>query len=154
MVTYQVKSLAFVKGILKVNSDLPEHLQHGLFAKPGAVYDAIGRYANEPSFIKPDTERAPRGFAFKAFGVEGERLEEDGLQTQDMMFNNSPMVELTDIDTTLEIFKLRERYYDSPKTLQLELAKRSDRTKQLAPAMLPNTHVIGTELYTQCTYAC
>lgn len=64
--------------------------------------------------------------------------------------NNAPMVELTDIDTTLEIIQLREKYFDSPKTLQLELAKRSDRMKQFAPGMLPNHYIIGDEFFTQC----
>lgn len=62
------------------------------------------------------------------------------------------MVELTDIDTTLEIISLREKYFDSPKTLQLELAKRSDRMKQFAPGMLPNHYVIGDEFFTQCEH--
>lgn len=64
--------------------------------------------------------------------------------------NNAPQVELTDVDTTLEIIQLREKHFDSPMTLQLELAKRSDRMKQFAPTMLPNHYLIGDDFFTQC----
>lgn len=157
----QVKSLAFVRGELKINSDLPSHLQHGLFSTPGAVHPAIGRYANEPSFILPDNQRAPRGFGLKIFDVKGDRLSSipipapDGapssdLGTQDLLFNNAPIVELTDIDTTIEIFELRTKYFDSPTRLQAEYAKRSDRLKQFAPAMLPNEYVVAATMFSQC----
>ncbi|KAK4685785.1 hypothetical protein P7C73_g4355, partial [Tremellales sp. Uapishka_1] len=143
-----VKSLAFVKGTLAIDSDLPKHLQQGIFV-PGKKYDCIARFANEPSFIMDDKEKAPRGLGLKIFEVEGERLEQDpGNHTQDFLFNNAPMVE-----TTKEIFELREKHFDSPKTLQLELAKRSDRLKQFAPTMLPNTFVIGATMYTQSAFS-
>ncbi|WVR07628.1 hypothetical protein IAU60_004670 [Kwoniella sp. DSM 27419] len=152
-----VKSLAFVKGSLTIREDLPEHLRQGLFSTPGKTYDAIGRYANEPSFILPDNTSAPRGFGLKIFDVEGKRLSPapDGSEdqgTQDFLFNNAPIVELTDLDTTIEIFELRTKYFDSPTKLQLELAKRSDRLKQFAPSMLPNEFVVGATMYSQSSF--
>ena len=145
-----VKSLAFVRGTLTVNADLPSHLQHGIF-RPGATYPVIARYANEPSFILPDYQKAPRGLGLKVFEVEGARLEGAGVgKTQDFLFNNAPIVELTDVDTTLEIFELRTKYHDSPTKLQLALAARSDRVKQFAPGLLPNTYVVGNTFFTQC----
>ncbi|OCF38062.1 hypothetical protein I316_00286 [Kwoniella heveanensis BCC8398] len=152
-----VKSLAFVKGELKIKQDLPSHLQHGLFSTPGKTYAAIGRYANEPSFILPDNQKAPRGFGLKIFDVEGKRLSPapDGSETrgtQDFLFNNAPIVELTDLDTTIEIFELRTKYFDSPTKLQLELAKRSDRLKQFAPAMLPNEYVVAATMFSQSAF--
>ena len=149
-VNTQVKSLAFVRGTLTISADLPAHLRQGIAKQPGKAYPVIARYANEPSFILPDTQRAPRGLGLKIFGVEGDRLEDDGKHTQDFLFNNAPIVELTDVDTTLEIFDLRTKYFDSPTRLQLELAKRSDRLKQFAPGMLPNTYVVGDTMFTQC----
>ncbi|WWD19701.1 hypothetical protein CI109_104165 [Kwoniella shandongensis] len=152
-----VKSLAFVKGTLKINDDIPLHLQHGLFSTPGASHPAIGRYANEPSFILPDNQRAPRGFGLKIFDVRGHRLSPapDGSTeagTQDFLFNNAPIVELTDLDTTIEIFELRTKYFDSPTRLQAELAKRSDRLKQFAPSMLPNEYVVAATMYSQSAF--
>lgn len=146
-----MKSLAFVRGTLTISPNLPPHLQQGIAKQPGKTHPVIARYANEPSFILPDTQRAPRGLGLKIFNVEGERLEDDGKHTQDLLFNNAPIVELTDVTTTLAIFELRTRYFDSPTQLQLELAKRSDRLKQFAPGMLPNTHVVGDTMFTQCT---
>ncbi|WWC72083.1 uncharacterized protein I206_106043 [Kwoniella pini CBS 10737] len=152
-----VKSLGFVKGSIAINSDLPSYLQHGLFAEVGKKYDCIGRYANEPSFILPDNTSAPRGFSLKIFDVNGERLSpapngSTNQGTQDFLFNNAPIVELTNLNTTIEIFELRTKYFDNPTQLNLELAKRSDRLKQFAPFMLPNKYVIGSTFYSQSAF--
>lgn len=88
----------------------------------------------------------------KVFEVSGEPLlqgEEYTTRTQDFMFNNAPMVELTDVKTTLEIQQIRERNFDSGMGLTAELMKRSDRSKQFAPGMLPNEYVIGTTMFSQ-----
>ncbi|WWD03729.1 hypothetical protein V865_001785 [Kwoniella europaea PYCC6329] len=152
-----VKSLGFVKGTFTVNPSLPPYLRHGLFSEPGKSYNCIGRYANEPSFILPDNTSAPRGFSLKVFDVHGDRLSPspDGSTnhgTQDFLFNNAPIVELTDLNTTIEIFELRTKYFGSPTKLQVELAKRNDRLKQFAPAMLPNEYVVGSTFYSQSSF--
>ncbi|CDZ98863.1 Catalase-like domain [Phaffia rhodozyma] len=148
-----VKSLAFVKGYLTISSDLPSHLQYGLFASPGKRFDVIGRYANEPVHILDDTIKSPRGLGIKVFGVEGNPIEgTQGTGSMDLHFNSAPMLELTDLDTCLEIFDLRERYWDDNADLQKELAKRADTTKQSAPASLPNLPVIGLQMYTQAAF--
>jgi hypothetical protein len=87
----------------------------------------------------------------KIFNVKGERIlpDETGLDTQDFLFNNAPMVELTDVKTTLEIQTLREQYFDDPAQLKKELGKRSDSSKQLAPGTLPNTYLLGSTMYSQ-----
>lgn len=66
--------------------------------------------------------------------------------------NNADMLELTDLDTTLEIFTLRENYWREPEKLKAELAKRSDRTKQFAPGMLPSKPILGMTMFSQCGY--
>ena len=53
------------------------------------------------------------------------------------------MLELTDLPTTLEIFKIRTRNFDDHDNLNKELKKRSDYKKQTAPATLPNVHPIS-----------
>lgn len=93
--------------------------------------------------------------AIKVFNVHGERLETPGnqdLSTQDFFFNNAPMIELTDIDTCLEIMKLRETYFDSPTGLSMALKLRTDAIKQHAPGMLPNTNMISHSMYTQSAF--
>jgi len=59
-------------------------------------------------------------------------------------------LELTDLDTALEIFSLREKYWRDPAGLKAELAKRSDSSKQFAPGMLPSKPIMGMEMYSQC----
>lgn len=149
-----VKTQGIVKGTLTVPSSLPPHLSQGLFAHPG-TYPVAARYANEPVFLQPDTEPGPRGLALKVFNVRGERLDTPGngaLSTQDFFFNNAPMIELTDVDTCLEIMQLREKYFDSPTRLAAALKLRSDAVKQHAPGMLPNTNMIGHAMYTQSAF--
>lgn len=149
-----VKGLGYVKGTFTVKDDLPVHLQHGIFASPGAQFPAIARYANEPSHLKPDTDAMPRGLSMKLFDVPaGKRIDAESYgqsNTQDFLFNNAPMLELTDLDTTLEIFTLREKYWRDPAGLKAELAKRSDRSKQFAPGTLPAKPIMGMEMFSQC----
>jgi hypothetical protein len=133
-----VKTQGVVKGKLTVLPDLPEHLQQGLFKTPGKTYDVAARYSNEPSWLQADQENGPRGLGMRVFGVEGERLEtadQDGT-THDFFFNNAPSIELTDIDTCLEIVQLREKYFDSPLKLAAANRLRTDAMKQTAPCKL------------------
>ena len=111
----------------------------------------MARFANEPSFVLPDNTNAPRGLGMKGFGVKGERILDDqaGLETQDFLWNNAPMVELTDVKTTLEIQRLREKCFDDHAQLKKELTKRRDAAKQLAPGQLPNTYLLGGTMYSQ-----
>ena len=63
------------------------------------------------------------------------------------------MLELTDIDTTLDIMTLREKHFDSSTpTLLAATAARTDAIKQTAPAMLPNTHIIAMDMFTQSAF--
>ena len=93
--------------------------------------------------------------SIKIFNVRGERLDTPGnenLSTQDFFFNNAPMIELTDIDTCLEIMQLREKHFDSPTALALALKLRTDTIKQHAPGLLPNTNMISHSMYTQSAF--
>jgi hypothetical protein len=130
-----VKTQGIVKGKLTVQAELPDHLRQGLFRNPGRTYDVAARYANEPVFLQADQEPGPRGMGLRIFGVEGERLEgaDANAKTQDFFFNNAPMIELTDIDTCLEIMQLREKYFDSPVKLAAATKLRTDAIKQSAP---------------------
>lgn len=130
-----VKTQGIVKGKLTVLPDLPSHLRQGLFKTPGTTYDIAARYANEPVFLQADQDPGPRGLGLRVFGVEGQRLPRADASgtTQDFFFNNAPMIELTDIDTCLEIMELREKYFDSPTKLAAATKLRTDAIKQSAP---------------------
>ena len=93
--------------------------------------------------------------AMRVFNVQGERLQLDGnedLKTQDFFFNNAPMIELTDIDTCLEMMQLRERNFNSPTGLSLAMKMRTDAMKQHAPGLLPNTNIISHSMFTQSVF--
>lgn len=123
-----VKTQGIVKGKLAVLRHLPIHLQQGLFKTPGKSHDVAARYANEPVFLQADHEPGPRGLSMRIFGAEGERLEgaDPDATSQDFFFNNAPMIELTDIDTCLEIMQIREKYFDSPAKLAAATKLRTD----------------------------
>lgn len=92
----------------------------------------------------------------KVFNVEdsGPWLDEVGEQchTQDFTFNNAPILELTDLPTCLEIFTLRERYFDDPEGLKKQLEQRRDRDLQFAPGGLPNHHFMSYVMYSQSAF--
>lgn len=148
-----VKTQGIVKGTLTVPSLLPSHLQQGLFKTPGRTYPVAARYANEPIFLTPDQEPGPRGLSMRVFGAEGERLEGASSDAvQDFFFNNAPSIELTDINTCLEIMQMRERYFDSPVKLAAATRLRTDAVKQTSPFRLPNTNLIGMNYYSQSAF--
>jgi hypothetical protein len=127
----QHKTQGIVRGKLTVLQDLPTHLQQGIFKTLRKMYDIAVRYANEPVFLQPDQEPGSRGMDLSMFGVEGERLSsaDQDATTQDFFFNNAPMIELTDIDTSLETMELREKCFDSPTKLAAVTSLRTDVMK-------------------------
>lgn len=151
-----VKTQAIVKGFMTVEKDLPKYLAQGIFSNSGKTYLPAIRYANEPSFLQDDRTSGPRGCGMKVFGVDGPGSFMDPAseetQTQDFTFNNAPLLELTDLPTTLEIFQIRERNFDNPENLKAELNKRKDKDLQFAPASLPNQHFMSYTMYSQSAY--
>jgi len=112
------------------------------------------RYANEPSFLQDDRAPGPRGCGLKIFGVTGDFLDPMGekTHTQDMTFNNAPILELTDLPTTVKIFQIRERNFRTPEKIPEEVKKRDDAELQMAPTQLPNHHFLGYTMYSQSAY--
>ncbi|KAF2773288.1 heme-dependent catalase [Teratosphaeria nubilosa] len=151
-----VKTQAIVKGTLTVALDLPPELAQGIFSRAGKTYPVGIRYANEPSFLQDDRAPGPRGCGMKVFNVDhpGPWLDDVGesTQTQDFTFNNAPVLELTDLHTTLEIFDIRERNFDNPEGLKAELNERKDKDMQFAPAGLPNQHFMSYTMFSQSAY--
>ena len=97
-----LKTQGLVTGSLTVHSDLPEDLHTSLF-RPGEKYNVIMRYANEPFKIDPDTVPGPRGIGMKIFL--------DRETTQDILMNNGPILELTDVKTRKEIFEFEGKVF-------------------------------------------
>ncbi|KAI0132713.1 catalase-like domain-containing protein [Xylariales sp. AK1849] len=151
-----VKTQGVVKGTLTVSSDLPPELAHGICSPENAQksHPVVLRYANEPSFLQDDRAPGPRGCGMKIFEVEGEFMDPIGakVRTQDLTFNNAPILELRDLPTTLEIFQIRERHFREPEKIEPELKKRKDAQLQMAPAQLPNQHFLSYAMYSQSAY--
>lgn len=149
-----VKTQGIVKGKLTILPDLSEHLSQGLFSNGGREHDVAIRFANEPSFLQDDRTADPRGCGMKVFGVEGEFMDPAGREsrTHDFTFNNTPVLELRDLPTCLEIFQLREEYFDGAQGLKNALEQRSDKDLQFAPTQLLNRHFLSYTMYSQSAF--
>lgn len=69
-----------------------------------------------------------------------------------MTFNNSPALELRDLPTTVDIFRIREANFDDPDEIAAQMKKRKDATLQMAPTQLPNQHFLSYTMYSQSAY--
>ncbi len=87
------KSHGCVVAEFEVNGDIPPNLQYGLFAKPGARYQALIRFSNASVRLAPDLENqenGSRGMAIKVFEVPGTVLVKDGEnRNQDFLMINT-----------------------------------------------------------------
>ncbi|MDD2944384.1 MAG: catalase family protein [Acinetobacter sp.] len=88
------KSHGFLKGILTIPENLPDHLAQGIFAHPG-YYDVMVRLSAAPGDLRSDKTPVPHGFALKILNVPGERLlPEDSSEgkNQDFLMVNMPVL--------------------------------------------------------------
>jgi hypothetical protein len=84
------KTHGIVRGEFIVRDDLPAHLRHGIYAKPG-VYRAWVRFSGPGPYITTDIDDA--GFmsiSVKLMGVPGPKLWPDERFTQDMFGVSTP----------------------------------------------------------------
>jgi len=85
------KHHGMVAGFLEVNADVPVELRHGVFAKPGAKFDAWIRFSSSSKRAQSDTVGDGRGVAIKLLDVPGARLLDDqNVGVQDFLFLNGP----------------------------------------------------------------
>lgn len=126
-------------GKFTVHDKLPAHLAQGMFAKPGS-YDVIMRYSSLTPKIVPDNAAAPRGIGMKIFGIEGEKIWGEDKKTQDWTFNNYPILELRDPQTTYDIADALERNWNDLPTFADEQSKRVDADVATLGGQLPKQH--------------
>ena len=109
------KAHGCVKAKFTVNSNLPQHFQTGLFAKPGQSYDAWIRFSNASVLreddLKPNAQgtrtNGSRGMAIKVLGVEGNMLESDkGQSNQDFLMINTPEFAFSNVRDYLRLNRL------------------------------------------------
>ena len=151
-----VKNQGIVKGTFTVMPNLPEHLAQGICSLANAKHPhrvAI-RFANEPSFLQDDRAPGPWGCGMKVFNVEGSFMDCAGerTKTQDFTFNNTPVLELRDVKTCVEVFTIGEAHFREPEKIAPEMKKRKDAQLQMAPTQLPNQHFLSFNMYSQSAY--
>jgi len=112
------KSNGILKGELVVHANLPPELAQGIFAAP-RTYPVVVRLSSAPGDIHTDKIPAPRGFAFKVIGVEGERLTPGlGGANQDFLMVNFPALSFGTIPTYKRMLTLLEANAHAPDTFQ------------------------------------
>lgn len=83
------KSHGILRGELRVKAGLPPYLAQGLFATE-ASYPIIVRFSTAPGDIRSDQVNTQRGMAIKVIGAPGQRVVDDGGNTQDFLLVNHP----------------------------------------------------------------
>jgi catalase len=80
-----------VRAKFQVWSDIPGHLQVGLFQR-GAVYDSLVRFSNARSEVLGDLSKDQRGIAVRVKSIPGESLSpSDNSNIQDFLMTNTPI---------------------------------------------------------------
>lgn len=77
-----------VRGILRIDPDLPERFRHGLLAQ--REFPAWIRFSSDTAPVTPDSANATLGIGIKLFGVDGETLDADDPDagTADLLMQN------------------------------------------------------------------
>jgi catalase len=79
-----------VRAKFKVDSDIPQHLQVGLF-QPNTEYDALVRFSNARGEMLGDLEKDQRGCTFRIKTISGTALKPDDYSNiQDFLMINTP----------------------------------------------------------------
>ncbi len=96
-----------VKAVLKVEDDLPETLQNGIF-QPGKEYQCWIRFSNAKRKVSPDEKADIRGVAIKVMNVEGTPLTpfiDPNINNQDFIVASHDVFNTKDVKATLDGFK-------------------------------------------------
>jgi len=85
------KHHGLVRGVFRVDADVPPELRHGLFAD-ARTYPAWIRFSNGAPHVQSDRKRDQRGMAIKLVDVPGEKVLEDeqDAPTQDFVLASCP----------------------------------------------------------------
>ncbi|MFK3741590.1 catalase family protein [Massilia sp. TN1-12] len=155
------KSNGLLVGELEVNANLPPELRQGIFAE-ARIYHVVARLSSAPGDIHSDKIPAPRGFALKVMGVEGERLS-PGIAgaNQDFLMVNFPVLAFGTIPKYKQMLALLEANAHAPDTFQRLVAGTARGAKELVQALglepgatleglaRDNHHPLGETYHTQ-----
>ena len=155
------KSNGILKGELVVHDGLPPELAQGIFAA-ARTYPIVARLSSAPGDIHSDKIPAPRGFAIKVLGVDGERLSPDlGGANQDFLMVNFPALAFGTIPKYKVMLSLLEANAHAPDTFQRLVAGTAHGARELLEAFggtpgatlqglaRDNHHPLGETYHTQ-----
>ena len=157
------KSHAILKARLNVHEGLTRELAQGIFAAPRS-YDAIIRLSSAQGDIHSDKIPAPRGFATKVLGVQGERLlPELGGRNQDFLMVNFPVLAFGTVGKYKKMLALLEKNSHAPDLFQMVVAGSARLAEDVVEALggtpgatlqglaRNNDHMLGETFHTQAT---
>lgn len=139
------KSHAILKGRMTVHAGLAPELAQGIFAD-AREYEVVARLSSAPGDIHSDEVPAPRGFAIKVIGVNGERLTPQlGGANQDFLMVNFPVLAFGTVQKYLKMLSLLERNANAPDALQKLTAAAARGASDVVEALggTPNATLIG-----------
>ncbi len=129
------KSHAIIKAQLDVHEALPAHLAQGIFSQPQS-YAVMIRLSSAPGDIHSDKVPAPRGFALKVIGVEGERLvPELGGRNQDFLMVNFPVLAFGTVAKYKKLLGILEKTAQAPDFFQRIVAGTARMTEDVVEAL-------------------
>ena len=156
------KTHGILQGYLEVDTDLPDDLAQGLFAKPGR-YPVVMRFSTLPGDVLDDSVSTPRGLAIKVIGVKGERLEgSEGDVTQDFVLINGPAFGAPNPKRFLARLRLLARTTNRAQRLKKILSAVMRQVQKVIVVITgrpnstvatlgghPETHILGDTFYSQ-----
>ena len=155
------KSHAIVKARLNVHDGLAPEFAQGIFAAPRS-YEVVVRLSSSPGDIHSDKIPAPRGFATKIIGVDGERLlPELGGNNQDFLMVNFPVLAFGTVGKYKSMLALLEKNANAPDFFQKLVAGSARLAEDVVEALgdtpgatlqglaRDNNHMLGETFHTQ-----
>lgn len=103
------KSTGCVRGVFKVQDNLPDSLAHGVFGQAGKTYEAIVRFSNSADMPGQDgADNMVRGMAIKLLDVDGTpALSGASERCQDFLMVNHPVFPFATPAEYVKFFRVR-----------------------------------------------
>lgn len=134
------KAHACVDATFRVDDELPEQLRVGLFATPGACFEAVIRFSNAAGVLGPDVTElingdqktlthGSRGMAMKVRNVPGDTyLSADEPGVQDFLMVNAPVFPFANVADYLELTRAQFKHEDKSQPLFAEFGQAVSKT--------------------------
>lgn len=102
------KTLGILKAEFKIMDNLPSELRVGLF-KESKSYNSIIRISSSSPKVEGDEKKDARGFAIKLINVEGKKLLDDEMYTQDFILLSNEVFPFPTLKSFHDLVYAREK---------------------------------------------